>query len=132
MEKLSLKKRASIAMLLSLGFTACGGGESVPTNNETPTTLKQDLGAKVKIDYEYTEDGKRVEIQDFVEGADYKGFFRKIFAECDGRFIIERTVSYNDMPSTQVRTLAEEECADGRLTPEDFAIQAPESVLPEN
>ena len=104
------------ALLLS----ACGSDGTTEAAPAPTGPIISDEGHDVKEIY-YTNGDRRLHFQD-----GYGRTLTDIYQHCDGHDLVEQTyqnvydrgASGNDMS----RTVGHAACADGRLTPEDFAL----------
>jgi hypothetical protein len=112
METLRRRMLATV-LVVSLGLTACGSSDEGDNPAEVRTS-------GIEVAAEYFEDGTRI-----VRLKDDGNYYSDIYGRCDGLDLVEQT-RWNDSGAGNAitRSVGHTACADGRLTPEDFAIPA--------
>lgn len=117
-----------VALTLGLGLTACGSGSAKVS--EKPQAPKTEKTSALSVQAKYFPNGTREIV---IAGSDTDGFSgsndggANIFEFCDGRDSVEETLQDGEGPnqgsqaSALSRSVNYPGCANGKLTPSDFA-----------
>jgi hypothetical protein len=114
-----------MSLVLGLGLVACSAPETEPVPERKTTEDTVDTNVDVLIDYLYTPTGKR--ITDYKSNDDYRIFVDDVLSYCDGYDLIDVNDGHSAHSSSITRTPNHSACQDGRLEPEDFTLDDPQS-----
>ncbi len=124
MERLSIRRIATATVPLALLLAACGDDEVTVRDAETDRVENVNPANDVNISVEavYHENGTRT--LRYINDDDY---YADLFQICDGRDLLEQTAEHGMRAdgrsgNAPERSVGHPACADGILTPQDFAL----------
>ncbi len=115
-------RAVGLGLVVLLGNSACGSATPATVTAETTVEQPGDSGTESKITYQYI-DGMRITKYPVLKGVNGTLFSSlTVLSYCDGPDLVDKEQIYDDAGGGISRTPNAPQCADGKLTPEDFAL----------
>jgi hypothetical protein len=116
-ERLSTRRIATVAVPLALLLAGCGSYEDENSSTDRVESANPSNGEDIYLEAVYHQNGTRTlryGNQDFS--------YANIFQVCDGKDLLEQTEDFGKSGNAPERSVDHPACADGVLSPDDFAI----------
>ncbi len=117
MERLSIRRIATATVPLALLLAACGGYEDENSSTDRVESATPSNGDDIYIEAVYHQNGTRT-----LRYRNQEYLYADIFQTCDGKDLLEQTEDFGKSGNAPERSVGHPACADGVLTPQDFAI----------